>query len=93
VIDKKRVVALDTPAGLIAAGGGGVTVTFSADGRGLGFLHDVAGVVEVVREGRRIEASGDGPLLANVAAALVARGIALWTSKCNARPSRTSSLR
>ena len=76
VIDDKRVVALDTPEGLIEHYAGAVEVTFSADETDLGFLRSVPGVTGFARDGRRIIVTGTGPLLAHVGAALVGRGLA-----------------
>jgi ABC-2 type transport system ATP-binding protein len=76
VIDRKRVVALDTPDGLIATHGGQTEVTFSADAADLEFLDRVAGVETVHRQGRRVSVHGDGPLLVHVAAQLAAHGLA-----------------
>jgi ABC-2 type transport system ATP-binding protein len=75
VVDGGRVVATDTPQGLIARFGGPVTVSFTADGHEVGFLEQVAGVRAVRRRGDRVEAEGSGPVLALVAAELVARGL------------------
>jgi ABC-2 type transport system ATP-binding protein len=76
VIDRKRVVAMGTPDHLIEEYDSGVEVVFSTDVTNMGFLLDVEGVAEVKREGRRVTVTGEGPLLAYVAAALVSRGIA-----------------
>ncbi len=76
VINDKRVVALDTPDGLIARYGGDARVTFSTDAADTSFLEEVGGVTAVDRQGRRVTVGGQGPLLAHVAAALVAHGIA-----------------
>ncbi len=75
VIDDQRVVAAGTPAELVAAsrGAGDVTFTTSED---VGFLAGARGVTEVRRSGRKVTVQGSGPLLAHVAAALVAHGIA-----------------
>jgi ABC-2 type transport system ATP-binding protein len=75
VIDRGRVVAADTPQGLIARFGGPIRISFTADGHDTGFLQGVAQVQAVRRRGQRIEAEGTGPVLALVAAELVARGI------------------
>lgn len=75
VIDQKRVVALDTPAGLIERYGGGSQVTFSCDQAGLEFLDAIPEVDRVSRQGHRVTVSGQGALLAQTAAALVAHGI------------------
>jgi ABC-2 type transport system ATP-binding protein len=76
VIDRRRVVAMDSPDGLIERFGGGAEVTFTTDAADLGFLQRVEGVDEVAREGRRVSITGSGALLAHVAAELVANGIA-----------------
>jgi ABC-2 type transport system ATP-binding protein len=75
VVDGGRVVATDTPQGLIARFGGPIRISFTADGHDVGFLQSVAHVQAVRRRGERIEAEGTGPVLALVAAELVARGI------------------
>ncbi len=74
VIDDKRVVAVDTPAGLIERFGGGATVTFSTDATDVGYLESLEEVDTLRRDGRRISVSGHGPILAVVAAELVAHG-------------------
>ena len=76
VINDRRVAALDTPAGLIERFGGPAEVTFSTDRADLEFLTAVEEVDSVARQGRRISVTGTGPLLARVAAELVAHGIA-----------------
>ena len=75
VVDGGRVVASDTPQGLIARFGGPIKITFTPDGHDVRFLNDVAHVRAVRWRGDRIEAEGTGPVLALVAAELVARGI------------------
>jgi ABC-2 type transport system ATP-binding protein len=74
VIDKKRVVALDTVDGLLAEHSGDTEVVFSSDLPDLEFLERVEGVTEVERNSRRVVVTGNGALLAHVAAALVGRG-------------------
>lgn len=74
VIDDKRVVAVGTPAALIERYGGGVTVTFSTDAGDVGYLEQFDEVDAVERNGRRVSVTGRGPLLAVVAAELVAHG-------------------
>ena len=75
VINDKRVVAIDTPDGLVAQFGGASTVTFSADAHDLEFLGHVEEVDGVDRQGRRVVVTGHGALLASVAAALVSHGL------------------
>ncbi|MGD2059588.1 MAG: ABC transporter ATP-binding protein [Acidimicrobiia bacterium] len=76
VIDQGRVKAEGSPQQLIDRYGGGVRVRFTADGADLSWLTDVSGVREVTGDRGRYEVSGEGPLLAHMAAALVSRGIA-----------------
>jgi ABC-2 type transport system ATP-binding protein len=75
VVEGGRVVATDTPQGLIARFGGPIRISFTPDGHDVRFLEGVAHVQAVRRRGERIEAEGTGPVLALVAAELVARGI------------------
>jgi len=75
VVDGGRVVATDTPQGLISRFGGPIKITFTSDGHDVRFLEDVAHVQAVRRRGDRIEAEGTGPVLALVAAELVSRGL------------------
>ncbi len=74
VIDEGKVKAEGSPQQLIERYGGGVRVRFTADGAGMSWLSDVAGVEEVAHDRGRYEVRGEGPLLAHVAAALVAHG-------------------
>jgi ABC-2 type transport system ATP-binding protein len=75
VVDGGRVVASDTPQGLISRFGGPVRVSFTPDGHDVRFLEQVSHVEAVRRRGDRIEARGSGPVLALVAAELVGRGL------------------
>jgi ABC-2 type transport system ATP-binding protein len=75
VVEGGRVVAADTPQGLISRFGGPVRISFTADGHDIGFLEGVAHVRAVRRRDRRVEAEGTGPVLALVAAELVGRGL------------------
>ena len=52
VINEKRVVAIDTPDGLVERFGSGVTVTFSTDATDLGYLDRVEEVDGVSQRGR-----------------------------------------
>ena len=74
VIADRRVVAIDTPDGLVDRYAGEAKVTFSTDATNVGFLEQVDGVEGVEHSGRRVAVKGHGAVLANVAAALVARG-------------------
>jgi ABC-2 type transport system ATP-binding protein len=74
VIADRRVVATDTPDGLIDRYVGEAEVTFSTDIADIAFVEQLDGVEAVERAGRRVSVKGHGAVLANVAAALVARG-------------------
>jgi ABC-2 type transport system ATP-binding protein len=75
VIDRGRVIALDTPQGLIARYGGPITVTFSCDVPDLTWLEQIPAVDRVSRRGQRVDVVGTGPVVPLVAAELVGRGI------------------
>jgi len=76
VIDSGTVVAGGSPQGLIARYGGGVRVRFTHEDGDLRWLGEVPHVTDVHMDRGRYEVRGDGPVLAYVASALVARGIA-----------------
>jgi ABC-2 type transport system ATP-binding protein len=76
VIDKKRVAAEGKPQQLIDRFGGGVRVLFSHDAADLPWLSELPNVAKVTRARNRYEVSGEGPVLAHVASALLDRGIA-----------------
>ncbi len=75
VIDKKRVIALDTPARLIDEFAGETRVTFSTDHAELEFLSRLDEVSTIERKGPRVIVTGRGPLLARVAAELWTQGL------------------
>ncbi len=75
VIDKGRVIALDTPRGLISSYAEELRVIFTSDVTDLNWLEKVEGVKRVERDGPRITVYGRGAVLALVAASLVAHGI------------------
>ena len=70
-----RVVAAGTPAGLVAGSPRGTTVRFTTDAPDLDWLPGVPHVRSVGTTDQRIEVTGEGPVAALVAAALVGRGI------------------
>jgi ABC-2 type transport system ATP-binding protein len=76
VVHRGRVVAVDSPQGLITRFGGGIRVVFSAPAeQDIGWLSRVPHATGVVRHGPRLEVTGGGPLLAHVGAALIAHGM------------------
>jgi ABC-2 type transport system ATP-binding protein len=75
IVDKGKIVASDTPQGLVASHATQVRVLFYTDKTDLAWLKKVPGVKKVKQQGTRFEVEGNGPLLALVAAALVEHGI------------------
>jgi len=75
IVNRGRMVALDTPQGLIAGFGGRIRVRFSTDHPDVSWLREIGHVSRVVQRGRQVEVEGAGPVLALVAAKLVAHGI------------------
>ncbi|MBI2853688.1 MAG: ABC transporter ATP-binding protein [Chloroflexi bacterium] len=75
VVDHGRIIALDSPQGLIASRAGKVRITFSTSAADLSWLESVPNVQRVVRRSTRVEVEGSGPVLALVATALVSHGI------------------
>ncbi|MFI5259168.1 MAG: ABC transporter ATP-binding protein [Candidatus Limnocylindrales bacterium] len=75
IIDAGRIVATGSPQALIASEPTGVRVLFSTPVPDLRFIEAVAHVRGVHRTGEQVEVEGTGPVLALVAAALVAQGI------------------
>jgi ABC-2 type transport system ATP-binding protein len=76
VVDCGRVVALDTPQGLIDGLGLPSVVRFTTPELDLSWLGELDVVQSVARRGEAVEIRGTGPVLALVAAELVAHGIA-----------------
>jgi ABC-2 type transport system ATP-binding protein len=76
IVDHGRVVAVDTPARLIAGLGGGNRVVFAADSDVTALMHGLEGVRTVEKSGERTIVGGDGDMLVvNVVTALVKAGI------------------
>jgi ABC-2 type transport system ATP-binding protein len=75
VFQQGRIVATDSPSGLIRRHSGGRTVRFSTIERDLGWLLGVPDVDSFEMEGDHVLVSGRNAVLARVGAALVAHGI------------------
>jgi ABC-2 type transport system ATP-binding protein len=75
IVDRGKIIASDTPQGLIAENTSQVRVIFSSERTDLPWLERIPGVKRVITQGQRVEVEGGGPLLAMVAAALVEHGI------------------
>jgi ABC-2 type transport system ATP-binding protein len=71
-----RILATDSPSGLVNQYGTTRTVRFSTTAADLAWLSSTPCVASVEREGDQVFVHGEGAVLAHVAAALVARGIA-----------------
>jgi ABC-2 type transport system ATP-binding protein len=75
VVDKGKVVALDTPQRLIDGLGLPSVVRFTTSEPDLGWLEKLDAVESLARQGETVEIRGTGPVLALVASELVAHGI------------------
>jgi ABC-2 type transport system ATP-binding protein len=75
VVDKGKVIALDSPRGLVVRYDPMERVVFSCDLDDVDWLSGVPGARRVSRRGPRVVVEGTGPLLAYVAASLVERGV------------------
>jgi ABC-2 type transport system ATP-binding protein len=76
VVDNGKIIALDTPRGLVVRYDPLEQVVFTCEEGALDWLEQVPGARSVTRRGPRVVVEGTGPLLAHVAAALVQRGYA-----------------
>lgn len=75
VVDRGRLVALDTPQGLVDGLGLASVVRFTTAEADLAWIERLDEVESLSRRGDAVEVRGTGPVLAIVAAGLVARGI------------------
>jgi ABC-2 type transport system ATP-binding protein len=75
VVDKGKIIASDTPHGLINIYAGEVHVLFTASEDDLSWLAAVPHVKKVDKKGQKVTVEGTGPVLAMVASALVEHGI------------------
>jgi ABC-2 type transport system ATP-binding protein len=75
VVDRGKLVALDTPQALIDGLGLPSVVRFTTSESDLDWLETLDVVESVARDGEAVEIRGSGPVLALVASALVAQGI------------------
>ncbi|OGN89749.1 MAG: multidrug ABC transporter ATP-binding protein [Chloroflexi bacterium RBG_13_46_14] len=75
IVDHGRIVATDTPQGLITTYADKIKVIFSTDVEDLSWLNALPQVKSITRRGQRVEVEGNGPVLAAVAAELAGHGI------------------
>jgi ABC-2 type transport system ATP-binding protein len=75
IVDKGKIVALDSPAGLTRKSASSVRTSFICDGCDISWLKDISEVKTVTRKGTKVEVEGTGTVASHVVAALVNRGI------------------
>lgn len=75
VMDRGRIVALDTPQGIIEHVGGPIHVLFTTEREDLQWLRAIPEVSGLERRGQEVDVTGSGAVLAKVAADLVAHGV------------------
>jgi ABC-2 type transport system ATP-binding protein len=75
IVKKGRIVATDSPQGLINSYATQIKVLFSTDEADISYLEQITSVNSVNRYGSHVEILGTGPVLPLVAAALVEHGI------------------
>jgi ABC-2 type transport system ATP-binding protein len=75
IIDHGIVVAMDSPARLIAAHAGNIMVRFTCDNPDLTWLNKVKFVQRVQRNGNHVEVEGNGPVVVHISSALLSHGI------------------
>jgi len=75
IVDHGKLVALDTPQGLITTYASQIKVVFTTEHSDLSWLEQIPQVRSLTKHGPRVEVGGSGPVLALVAASLVAHGI------------------
>jgi ABC-2 type transport system ATP-binding protein len=71
IVDRGRIVAMDSPQGLVNKYATQIKLSFSSDESDISYLEKIASVDSVNRYGSRIEILGTGSVLPLVAAALV----------------------
>ncbi|MCX6013881.1 MAG: ABC transporter ATP-binding protein, partial [Chloroflexi bacterium] len=75
IIDHGRVIAMDTPSGLINKYAPNIKVTFTTDHKDLSWLKQISQVQNISKSGTHITIEGWGPVLALVASELVKHNI------------------
>ena len=75
IVDHGKIIASDSPQGLITRHTSEVRVIFTTEKTDLAWLEKVPGAKRITGKAQRVEVEGSGPLLALVAAALVEHGI------------------
>jgi ABC-2 type transport system ATP-binding protein len=75
VVNRGKLIALDTPQSLIAKHAGEVSVLFTSELTELSWLKSIPGVTNVFVSGNKVEVQGKGPVLARTAIELGKHGI------------------
>ncbi len=75
IVDHGKIIASDSPRGLITRHTSEVRVIFTTEKTDLAWLEKVPGAKRITVKAQRVEVEGSGPLLVLVAAALVEHGI------------------
>jgi ABC-2 type transport system ATP-binding protein len=75
IVDRGKIVAMDTPQGLITEYASEVRVIFTTSREDVSWLDEISHVKKVIRSGPRVEVEGSGLVLPLVAASLVEHGI------------------
>jgi ABC-2 type transport system ATP-binding protein len=75
IVDHGRIVATDSPQGLITTYADSIKVIFSTDVEDISWLELLPQVSSITRRGQRVEVEGNGPVLAAVAAELAGHSI------------------
>jgi ABC-2 type transport system ATP-binding protein len=75
ILNHGKIVALNSPQGLINAYSRQIKVIFSTESLDIGWMETIPHVHRVFIQGARVEIEGDGPVLGQVAAALINRDI------------------
>jgi ABC-2 type transport system ATP-binding protein len=75
IVDHGKIIASDSPQGLITRHTSAVRVIFTTEKTDLAWLEKVPGAKRITVKAQRVEVEGSGPLLALVAASLVEHGI------------------
>lgn len=75
IVDKGKIIALDSPGRLISNFATNIKVAFDYSGNDLHWLGNISQVKKITRSGMTIEVEGVGPVLQMVAAALFNHGI------------------
>jgi ABC-2 type transport system ATP-binding protein len=75
IINRGKIIAMDTPQSLIAEYANEVKVIFTTNQEDVSWLNEITHVKKITKNGPRVEVEGKGQVLALTAVALVEHGI------------------